>query len=116
MATIFKNSRGNVRSGWKIALMFSLFISSALLVEFFFNRFSPTTPSYVVEMLQNLCEIGAVVFSVRVVERDSLRNFGFPKRSGALRSLVWGVSSALGPLVRIRSCLWPVALPSSPDP
>lgn len=96
MIAIFKNSRGTVRSGWKIGLMFSLFISSALLVAFLFNRFSPATPSYVVEMLQNLCEIGAVVFSVRVVERDSLRNFGFPRRAGALRSILWGSVFGIG--------------------
>ncbi len=76
--------------------MFSLFIASALLVAFLFGRFAPSTPSYVVEMAQNLCEIGAVVFSVRVVERDSLRHFGFPQRADALRSIIWGAVFGVG--------------------
>ena len=103
MAALFVNRNGKIRSGWKIALMFSMFIISALLVGFIFKAYSTASrnqvPSYIVEMLQNLCEIGAVILSVKVLERESLRSFGFPRRSGALKNILWGGGFGVGSVI-----------------
>lgn len=108
---IFTNKFGEVRSGWKIALMWGLFLGSGLLLGFLSiivliainGRDMNGTPIFnsVSGVIQELCGIGSVLFMVYVVERSRLRNFGLPSIRTYTREILYGILWGAGSMIFI---------------
>jgi uncharacterized protein len=108
---IFTNKFGEVRSGWKVALLWVLFLGSGFFLGFLSlivliamnGRNMNGTPIFnsVSDVIMELCGIGSVLFMVYVVERSRLRNFGLPSIRPYAREVLYGILWGAGTMIFI---------------
>lgn len=95
IAGMFKNGKGEVRSGWKIILLYLISFAGMVIIGFWLGAISVFTPiknlNDIMEFGQEVSEIGAVLIMVYLFEKSRMRHFGFPIKIRVTREVAYGI-------------------------